>query len=76
MPSHFVSLNQGEEGFILNDFTVGALSTAGDVFEFRVLDGVSPKPRRIEVIKALRAFVRYFENQQNLTGQGWDLFDA
>jgi len=75
MASHFVSLNRGEEGLnILNDFTVGAASTAGDIFEFRVLDGVSP--RRMEVVKALRAFIYYFENNKNLAGIGWDLFDA
>jgi hypothetical protein len=38
------------------------ISAATDGVELRVLDGVTPTRR--EVIKALKAFERFFENQQ------------
>jgi hypothetical protein len=59
MASHFVSLTRGKEGFQFNDFTTGT-STSGQVFELR-LDDASGY-RRVEVIKQLDAFIRFFEN--------------
>jgi len=62
MASHYISLSRGLEGIKIGDFTIGAASTDSNVFEFRILDGVTPK--RVEVIKALEAFERYFELAQ------------
>ena len=61
MASHFVSLQRGEEGSDYNDFTTGVASTPGDNFEFRLLDDVPVRPT--EVLKALKAFERFFENR-------------
>jgi hypothetical protein len=71
MSSHFISLGRGEEGFNSLDFTVATSSTATDLFEFRILDGVTPK--KVEVIKALEAFERFFENAQQVGGSGFDV---
>ena len=59
MASHFVSLTRGEEGFQFNDFTTGA-ATSGQAIELR-LDDASGF-RRVEIIKAIEAFERFFEN--------------
>lgn len=69
MASHFVSLKRGIEGTQYSDFTTGTSATT-DQFEFRVLDGVTPT--RVEVIKALEAFERFFSNPQQ-AGSGFDI---
>jgi hypothetical protein len=69
MASHFVSLQRGEEGSDYNDFTTGTSSTAGDNFEFRLLDDVPVRP--VEVLKALKAFERFFENRQQWVAGGF-----
>ena len=51
MADHYVSLARGVEGSAYVDFTTGTSSSASDLFELRVLDGVTPT--RVEVIKAL-----------------------
>ena len=71
MADHFVSLTRGTEGSKYSDFTTGTSSAATDLFEFRVLDGVTPK--KTEVIKALDALKRFFENQQQVTTAGFDV---
>lgn len=71
MASHYVSLTRGTEGTKYNDFTTGTASAATDLFEFRILDGVTPK--KIEVLKALEAFERFFENQQQVVTAGFDV---
>ena len=71
MSSHFVSLKRGVEGSKYSDFTTGTSSAATDLFEFRILDGVTP--RKVEVLKALEAFERFFENAQQLAGTGFDV---
>jgi hypothetical protein len=68
--SHYVSLTRGKEGMAYSDFTTGTSSAATDLFEFRVLDGVTPS--KVEVIKALEAFERFFENAQQ-SGSGFDI---
>jgi hypothetical protein len=59
MASHFVSLTRGLEGEQFSDFTTGT-STSAQVFELR-LDDASAY-RRVEIIKQLDAFKRFFEN--------------
>lgn len=71
MASHYVSVARGIEGTKYSDFTTGAATTAGDLFEFRVLDGVTPK--KVEVLKALEAIERFFENQQQVVAAGFDV---
>jgi hypothetical protein len=71
MASHYVSLTRGTEGSKYVDFTTGTSSAATDLFEFRVLDGVTPT--RVEVIKALEAFERFFENPQQVTTAAFDV---
>ena len=71
MASHFVSLSRGEEGMLYSDFTYGTSTTATDLFEFRILDGVTPT--KVEVNKALEAFERFFENQQQVVAAAFDV---
>lgn len=71
MASHYVSLNKGEEGLKMSDFTVGTSSTAGDVFELRVLDGAAVK--HLDVERAILAFKRYFENVKQANTDGFDV---
>lgn len=71
MASHFVSLKRGIEGSKYSDYTTGTSTTAGDQFEFRVLDGVTPT--RVEVIKALEAIERFFDNPQQVSAAGFDV---
>ena len=71
MASHYVSVARGVEGSKYSDFTTGTSSTAGDLFEFRVLDGVTPK--KVEVIKALEAIERFFDNAQQVSAAGFDV---
>jgi hypothetical protein len=71
MASHFVSLGRGEEGSLYSDFTTGTSSAATDLFEFRVLDGVTPT--KVEVFKALEAFERFFQNAQQVSAAAFDV---
>lgn len=71
MASHYVSLTRGTEGSKYSDFTTGTSSAATDLFEFRILDGVTPK--KVEVLKALEAFERFFQNQQQVTAASFDV---
>lgn len=71
MANHYVSLTRGKEGTGYSDFTTGTSSASTDLFEFRVLDGVTPT--RVEVIKALEAFERFFENPQQVATAAFDV---
>lgn len=71
MASHFVSLTRGTEGSKYSDFTTGTSSAATDLFELRVLDGVTPT--RVEVLKALEAFERFFSNPQQVSAASFDV---
>lgn len=71
MADHFVAIARGVEGTKYSDFTVGTSSASTALFEFRVLDGVTPK--KAEVLKALKAFERLFENQQQVVTAGFDV---
>ena len=72
MASHYVSLARGIEGEAYSDFTAGTSTSATDLFEFRVLDGVTPT-KKVEVLKALKAFERFFENAQQVSATGFDV---
>lgn len=71
MSDHYVSIARGIEGTNYSDFTTGTSSTGADLFELRVLDGVTPS--RVEVIKALEAFRRFFENAQQVSAAEFDV---
>ena len=71
MADHFVAITRGTEGSAYVDFTTGTSSASTALFEFRVLDGVTPK--KVEVLKALKAFERFFENQQQVVTAGFDI---
>lgn len=71
MASHYVSLARGIEGTKISDFTTGTSSSASDLFEFRVLDGVTPKS--VEITKALDAIERFFRNAQQVSAAGFDV---
>jgi hypothetical protein len=71
MASHFVSLKRGVEGSKYSDFTTGTSTTATDLFEFRILDGVTPT--KVEVLKAIEAFERFFENRQQVVTAAFDV---
>jgi len=71
MADHFVAIARGVEGSKYSDFTVGTSSAATALFEFRVLDGVTPT--KVEVFKALEAFERFFQNQQQVVAAGFDI---
>ena len=49
----------------------GTSSNATALFELRVLDAVTPQ--RIEVVNALEAFRRFFENHQLWVPAGFDV---
>jgi hypothetical protein len=72
MASHFVSLNRGESGFKFNEFATGTASTAGDDFELRVSDTGGAITKK-DVILALAAFARFFENPQQVAPTGFDV---
>lgn len=71
MADHYVAVARGVEGTKSSDFTTGTSSAATALFEFRVLDGVTPK--NVEVIKALDAIKRFFENPQQSSAAGFDV---
>ncbi len=71
MPDHYVALARGVEGTKYSDFTVGTSSAATALFEVRILDGVTPT--KVEVLKAMEAFERFFENAQQVVAAGFDI---
>ena len=71
MADHYVSLNRGIQGFKYSDFTTGTSTTAGDAIELRVLDGASLTKK--DVLVALEAFERFFENAQQVSAAEFDV---
>lgn len=71
MANHYISLARGVEGTKNSDFTTGTATNATALFEFRVLDGVTPS--RVEVKKALEAFEWFFDNGKQFTDAGFDV---
>lgn len=70
MARHYVTLARGVEGTKYSDFNV-TTATGTVLFEFSIQDGVTPK--KVEVLKALEAFERFFENAQQVAGSGFDV---
>ena len=73
MADHFLSLTRGIEGTKYSDYTTGT-SSSGSVFvELRVGDAstVPTTPTRVEILKALEAFERFFENPQQVSAAGF-----
>jgi hypothetical protein len=68
MPSHFLSVNRGVEGTKYSDFTTGAASSGGDI-ELRLDDGRAYTKK--DVLLALKAFERFFENAQQVGASGF-----
>ena len=66
MARHYVSINRGFEGGPYVDYHFNTTEPAGtapagtDLFVFSVLDGVTPT--KTEILKAIEAFERFFEN--------------
>ena len=71
MADHFVSIKRGVTGEKYSDFTTGTSSTAADQYELRVLDGAGSSKK--DVILALEAFIRFFENRQQVGPAGFDV---
>jgi hypothetical protein len=71
MADHFVSMNRGIDGFKASDFTTGTSSTAANQIELRVKDGASLS--KLDVVKALEAFERFFEDPKLTASAGFDV---
>jgi hypothetical protein len=69
MSSHFVSLNRGQEGSQYSDFVSGTSSSANVGIELRLDDGANFT--KLDVIKALDSFKRFFENAQEVSAAGF-----
>jgi hypothetical protein len=69
---HYVALNQGVTGTKYSDFITGTATTAGtNQIELRIQDGTTIT--RKEVMLALEAFERFFENSQQVVTAGFNL---
>jgi hypothetical protein len=69
MASHFVSLNRGQEGTKYSDFVTGAASSGNVGIELRLDDAAGYT--KVDVVKALEAFERFFENSQQVGASGF-----
>lgn len=69
MASHFVSLNRGQEGELYSDFVTGAASSANVGVELRLDDAAGFN--KVDMIKALDSFKRFFENAQQVGASGF-----
>jgi hypothetical protein len=69
MADHFVSLNRGQEGSQYSDFVTGTSSAANVGIELRL--GDSANFTKLDVIKALDSFKRFFENAQEVSAAGF-----
>jgi len=72
MADHFVSIPRGVEGMKYSDFTTGT-STSGATIELRLFDATTPATTysKVDVLKALKAFERFFENAQQASAAGF-----
>ncbi len=69
MADHFVSLNRGQEGEKYSDFVTGTASSANVGIELRL--GDSANYTKKDVMLALEAFERFFENAQQVSAAGF-----
>ena len=69
MADHFVALNRGQEGEKYVDFVTGTSSAANVGIELRL--GDSANYTKKDVILALEAFKRFFENAQQVSAAGF-----
>lgn len=69
MSNHFVAINRGKDGFAPSDFTFGTSTSASSDVELRIADvDANSKPLdRKDVVIALKAFLRVYEGQGNLS---------
>jgi hypothetical protein len=72
MADHFVSVTRGVEGSKYSDFTTGTASSATTFAELRIGDTAGANiPTKVEIIKALEAFERFFNNAQQVSAAGF-----
>jgi hypothetical protein len=73
MANHFVAINRGLNGVSYSDFTTGTSSTASADFELRVADADANSlvMTRKDINLALKAFMRFFENSQQVNTAGF-----
>jgi hypothetical protein len=69
MADHFVALNRGQEGMRYADFVTGTASAANVGIELRL--GDSTAYTKVDVLKALDAFKRFFENPPQVKTAGF-----
>jgi len=73
MANHFVAINRGQEGAKYSEFVTGTSSTASADFELRVADADANSlvMTRKDIHNALLAFIRFFENAQQVNTAGF-----
>jgi hypothetical protein len=72
MADHYVAINQGITGEKYSDFLTGTASTAGtNQIELRVQDGAGLSKK--EIILALKAYERFFNNAQQVSAAGFSV---
>lgn len=69
MASHFVSINRGQNGTLYSEFTTGAASSGNVGIELRLDDAAAYTKK--DVVLALEAFERFFENAQQVSAAGF-----
>jgi hypothetical protein len=69
MASHYVSFNRGITGEKFSDFTTGTASAANVGIELRLDDSANYTKK--DVVLALKALERFFENAQQVSAAGF-----
>ena len=69
MASHYVSLNRGQNAMNYSDYVTGTSSSGNVGIELRLDDSASYTKK--DVILALEAFKRFFENAQLVAPSGF-----
>ena len=69
MADHFVALNRGQNGMNYSDFVTGTSTAANVGIELRLGDSASYTKK--DVLLALDAFERFFENAQQVSTAGF-----
>lgn len=73
MANHFVAINRGQNGLAYSDFVTGTSTTSAADFELRVADADANSlvMTRKDINLALKAFIRFFENSQQVVTAGF-----